>query len=194
MTVEKTAQFLINAVMHNLRDIDKNQVVKFIKILKKSKRIFLVGAGRSGYVAKSFAMRLMHLGFEVFVAGETITPAIKKNDLLIAVTGSGETSSTVLISKAAKKQKARIVALTSQKNSTIAKTAELVVRIKGRRVRSKEFDYLARQLTGGHEPLAPLGTLFELTSMFFLDSIISELMILRKTKESYLKAFHTNLE
>ena len=37
-----------------------------------------MGAGRSGLVAKAFAMRLMHLGLEAFVVGETITPALNK--------------------------------------------------------------------------------------------------------------------
>jgi 6-phospho 3-hexuloisomerase len=130
----------------------------------------------------------------VFVVGETTTPAVQKKDLLLAVSGSGETSSTVLITKAAKKQHALIAVITSHKNSTLGRLADTIVRIKGRSMRNQDFDYLARQLVGGHEPLAPLGTLFELTTMFFLDCIISELMVLLKTRESYLKAKHANLE
>jgi len=37
-----------------------------------------MGVGRSGLIGRAFAMRLMHLGFEVYVLGETITPAVEK--------------------------------------------------------------------------------------------------------------------
>ena len=40
--------------------------------------IFLAGSGRSGFVAKFFAMRLMHLGFHVYVFGETLVPPVGK--------------------------------------------------------------------------------------------------------------------
>ena len=47
---------------------------------------------------------------------------------------------------------------------------------------------------GIHEPLAPLGTLFEDTVMVFLDSVVVELMErLGKTEED-LRAVHANIE
>ena len=52
------------------------------KILN-ARRIYVMGAGRSGLVAKGFAMRLMHLGFQSYVVGETITPALQKGDVIV---------------------------------------------------------------------------------------------------------------
>ncbi len=46
----------------------------------------------------------------------------------------------------------------------------------GRTKVAKMDDYFARQILGLHEPLAPLGTLFEDTTMVLLDAIIAELM------------------
>ncbi len=58
--------------------------------------IFVYGAGRSGLVAKAFAIRLIHLGFQVFVIGETITKPVQKDDLVVIVSGSGETIPAVM--------------------------------------------------------------------------------------------------
>jgi len=77
------------------RDINKDSVNKLIEDILNANAIFLMGAGRSGLVARAFAMRLMHLGLKVYVVGETTTPAVKRGDLVIAISGSGETRSIV---------------------------------------------------------------------------------------------------
>ena len=64
----------IRAIANTISDED---VENFIEILLRAKRIYVMGAGRSGLVAKAFAMRLMHLGMQAFVVGGTITPALK---------------------------------------------------------------------------------------------------------------------
>ena len=45
-----------------------------------------------------------------------------------------------------------------------------------------------------HEPLAPLGTLFEIGTMVFLDSIIAELMHRLGKTEKEMKARHATIE
>ena len=57
--------------------------------LQNARRIFVVGAGRSGLALRMSAMRLMHLGFDVHVVGEVTAPAISKGDVLLAASGSG---------------------------------------------------------------------------------------------------------
>ncbi len=37
-------------------------------------RIFVTGLGRTGLMARGFAMRLMHLGRRVYHVGDVITP------------------------------------------------------------------------------------------------------------------------
>jgi len=191
--VKEIMESLTQTIQKNLKRTNENDIQKFLRILSESKRIFVVGAGRSGLVARSFAMRLMHLGYEVYVVGETITPAIKNNDLLIAVSGSGTTSSVVLVAKTAKKLGARVVAITSHKDSPLAKIAHHVVRIGGR---GEEIirDYISDQLKGVSKSLTPLGTLFELSTSIFLDSVIAGLMDMMGKSEEELKKKHTNLE
>jgi 6-phospho-3-hexuloisomerase len=192
--VLKTSKEVIKNIQNVLDKVDENQVDEFLKKIGRSKTIFLVGAGRSGIVAKAFAMRLMHLGFNVHVVGETITPAIKKEDLLIAVSGSGKTKSTLTVVKTAKKHGATITSITSFPRSPIARLSHTVVVIKGRRKGKNILDYITGQLSGGHEPLTPLGSLFELSTMIFLDSIITRLMKIFREDEISMLDRHSNLE
>jgi len=191
--VIKTAKEINKMIKEVLDKLNKKQVEKFMQKLIHSRNIFVSGAGRSGLVGKAFAMRLMHLGFNVYVVGETITPPVKPGDLLIAISGSGKTSSTLTTVKTAKKTKTTVVAITSFKDSPIAKLADRTVVIRGRRLEGKEPDYISGQLTGAHEPLTPLGGLFELSTMIFLDSVITKLMRLYEEGERDLKKRHANL-
>lgn len=178
--------------------IRPDQVIDFTNELERlyhsGNKVLVVGAGRSGLVARGFAMRLMHLGYKSYVLGETITPSVGSNDLVVAISGSGTTSIVVAAADAAKRMMAKVVAITSYPDSPLAKIADLVLIIPGRTKVSRIDDYFARQILGLHEPLAPLGTLFEDTTAVFLDAIIAELMHrLNKTEED-LRNMHANIE
>lgn len=179
-------------------NLDKKSVDKFIGMLMETwswgKVVLVVGAGRSGFVVRAFAMRLMHLGFRTHVLGETITPAVGVNDLILAVSGSGTTGIVVNAAEAGKKVGAKVVALTSFVESPLAKMADHAVIIPGRTKAIVEPDYFSRQILGIHESLAPLGTLFEISCMVFLDSVIVELMHRMGKSEVEMKARHATIE
>lgn len=191
--VVETAKEINKMVKGIIDKLDEDQVEKFLKKIGRSRTIFLAGAGRSGLVAKAFAMRLMHLGFNVYVVGETITPSVNKGDLLIAISGSGKTSSTLTVVQTAKNLGITVVTITSFPDSPIAELSDVVVVIKGRKEGGKR-DYISGQLTGVHEPLTVLGSLFEISTMIFLDAIITQLMKIFKEDEVDLRKRHANLE
>jgi len=188
----------IDEILNNVKEVslslDKESIMEMLDILTSAKSVFVLGVGRSGLVAKAFAMRLMHLGINVYVVGETITPAIYADDCLLAISGSGETSFIISTAKITKKRGAKIIAVTSYPNSTLGKLADMVIRIKGRTKINSEKDYIKRQINGKHQPLAPLGTLFEVSTLIFLEGVISELMYKLGKTEDDLKARHTVLE
>lgn len=179
-------------------EIDKESVTRFLKILTSAlankRKILVVGAGRSGLVGKAFAMRLMHLGFNVYVVGETITPSISEGDVLVAVSGSGSTQIVLSVASAAKRAKAQVVAVTSFAESPLGKISDHVVVIPGRTKVATETDYFARQVLGIYEPLAPLGTLFEDSVMIFFDGVIYALMNILGVGEEDMKKRHANVE
>jgi 6-phospho-3-hexuloisomerase len=74
-----------------LGQISAAALERFVSLLADVNRIFVVGEGRSGLTVRMFAMRLMHLG-TACMSGETTTPALRRDDLLIACSGSGTTS------------------------------------------------------------------------------------------------------
>ncbi len=179
-----------------LSQIQPDEVDTMVRwiIEAKEKRLLIIGVGRSGLVGRSFAMRMMHLGFNVYVMGETITPAIGKGDLIVAISGSGTTKLVVTASEIAKEVGARIIAVTSHPDSDLGKLADHIVLVKGRTKIAAETDYFLRQITGAHEPLAPLGTIFEVSALIFFDSIIVELMRkLGKTEKDMLSR-HATIE
>ncbi|MEM3778307.1 MAG: 6-phospho-3-hexuloisomerase [Fervidicoccaceae archaeon] len=167
---------------------------KLVDIYNKGAKVLVMGAGRSGLVGRAFAMRLMHLGFNSYVLGDTITPSIAAGDAVIAISGSGSTELIVTAARAAKRVGALVFAVTSYPDSPLGQIADFILRIPGRTKLAEEKDYFSRQILGLHEPLAPLGTLFEDTAMVVLDGIIGGLMYRLNKRELDLKTRHANVE
>ncbi|MCJ7429869.1 6-phospho-3-hexuloisomerase [Candidatus Bathyarchaeota archaeon] len=196
--LKAAADEIIECIKLSIEELNLNEVEKLIELLLKAKdeKIFTVGMGRSGFVARSFALRLMNLGFNVYFLGETITPAAEKGDLLIVISGTGTTKMVLTASSAAKEIGAKVIAITSFPESSLGQLADLVVTVKGRTKAGlpREEDYLARQIIGEREPLTPLGSIFENNCMVFLDSLIVELMHRLGRTEADLKRRHATLE
>jgi 6-phospho-3-hexuloisomerase len=190
---------LTGFILSAIKRLDVKMISKMVDMLvdfyqNKQGRILVMGAGRSGLVGRAFAMRLLHLGYNAYVLGETIVPAIREGDIVIAISGSGKTKLIVTAAEAAKEAKARLIAVTSYPDSPLGRLADLVIEVPGRTKYSNETDYFARQILGMTEPLAPLGTLFEDTTMIVLDGIVAELMIRLKKTEEDLRLVHANIE
>jgi len=189
---------IIEGIRRSIQELNMKEVEQLIKLLleAKDKKIFIVGMGRSGFVARAFALRLMNLGFNVYFLGETITPAAEKGDLLIAISGTGTTKMVLTASSAAKDIGATVIAITSFPESPLGQIADYVVTVRGRTKMGwpKEEDYLARQIVGEREPLTPLGSIFENNCMVFLDGLIVELMHRLGRTEEDLKRRHATIE
>jgi len=194
MIINDAIEEIVDNVMAVSAEIDEKKVNEMMDILTSSKNVFLLGQGRSGLVARAFAMRLMHLGISVYVVGETITPAIGEEDCLLAISGSGETSYIISTAMIAKKRGAKLVAVTSYEKSTLGTISDLIMHIKGRTKVDSEKNYIKRQMNGKHLSLSPLGTLFEVSTLIFLDALIAQLMDKMGKTEDDLKKRHTVLE
>ena len=185
---------ILNNVSRITQSVSQEDINKMTKMILSVDNVFIMGLGRSGLVAKAFGMRLMHLGLNVYIVGETITPAITDKDCLIAISGSGETSYIISTTAIAKSIGAKIIAITSYTESSLAKQSDLIVQLQGRTKIDDEPNYIRRQISGQHQTLSPMGTIFEISALIFLDSTIAQMMHdLGKTEED-LKARHTVLE
>ena len=194
--VQEMMRLMASRIRSIANTIADDDVRKFLDELLAAKRIYVIGAGRSGLVAKAFAMRLMHLGLQAYVVGETITPALNKGDLMVVFSGSGRTKTIADIAKTAHEIGAHICLITSNADSVIGNLSECIVIIEHQRdaVQDDAAEFEIRQMMGDHKSFAPLGTLFETASMIFADAVISRLMEITRTDESALKNRHTNIE
>jgi 6-phospho-3-hexuloisomerase len=196
--LKAAADEIIAGIKSCIDELNMKEVERLIKLLlaAKDRKIFIVGIGRSGFVARAFALRLMNLGFNVYFLGETITPAAEKGDILIAISGTGSTKMVLTAGTAAKEIGAKVIAITSFPESSLGQMADHVLTIKGRTKIGwpREEDYLARQIIGEREPLTPLGSVFENNCMVFLDSLVVELMHRLGRTEEDLKRRHATIE
>ncbi|MCL2157502.1 MAG: 6-phospho-3-hexuloisomerase [Methanobrevibacter sp.] len=189
----------INAILKNIESasdyIEEDVITEFMEVLTSSENVFVMGAGRSGLAAKAFGMRLVHLGISAYVVGETISPAIYEDDCILAISGSGETNTIVSAVKIAKNRGSKALSLTSYPESSLGKISDVVMLVQGRtKIDVDDEDYIKRQIEGNYASLTPLGTAFELTSLIFLDGLISELMYKMGKTEYDLKYRHTVFE
>ncbi len=143
--------------------VDDRAVGDVLGAISGANRMFLLGEGRSGLVGRMFAMRLMHLGHRTFVVGETTTPSIADGDLLLAISGSGETGAVVMLAEGAKKAGAQLAAVTANPESRLAGLADLVVLLP---TQHKLEGSSSRQYGG---------SLFEQTTLLLFETMVSML-------------------
>jgi len=180
-----TLSTIVSEIEHVLNEIDEKQVDVFAGQLLAAPRVFVTGEGRSGLMAKAFAMRLMHLGLTVYVVGETTTPSLKGSDALVAVSGSGTTEGTVHIAKQAKELGSTIFAVTTNPESPLGPLAthKLVIpaATKWRR-------------TGESTSKQPLGSLFDQCCHIALDAVCLSIADRKDINNETARQQHTNVE
>ena len=147
--------------------------------------IYLAGAGRSGFVAKAFAMRLMHLGFYVYVFGESIAPPVNDGDIIIIVSKSGKSNSITQIVEDSKLDDVKFLAVCGSEECDLAKIADAKIIIKSLSQRLINMGAEAQPLE-----LILMGTSFELSAFILLDALVCELMESLNLREKDLKAYH----
>lgn len=151
--------------------LDSKVIENFAEQLKKAKRVYTVGVGSLSLLAKGFTTKLTYLGYETYFIGETLMPSPSKNDLLIAISESGEADYTVKAARIAKNLGATVVAITSCPQSTLGKLADLNIEIKRKEKIPKEE---LKEREG--KLLTPNSSLFEIVTLMILNAVMSELV------------------
>lgn len=179
--MRKTAtDYILSNVKESLSETDSWKSSDFIKHLVSAKRIFIYGSGRSGLAAKAFAIRLIHLGLTAYVIGESITPSIRKGDVVVVISRTGETYPTLVTAQIASKLGIELICIVENESSSIAKLSNMVIPIPG-------------TTDPNRSKYAPLGTLFEIAAQIYLDGIIAELMAHLNQTEQDMRGRHAVL-
>jgi len=128
-SVKIASQDLLDRIAAVMKQVDWKSFLELADLLPRARRTFVTGAGRSGLVARSFGMRLMHAGLPAFIPGETNTPAAGPGDLLVAISCTGQTGITEYLAGRGRGLGAKVVALTADAASPLAHGADKVVLI-----------------------------------------------------------------
>ena len=172
---------IIDGVATVLSGSDERDVQRLVSIADSAQRIFIAGAGRSALAARFFAMRLMHCGYTVYVVGEIVTPSVAAGDVLVVLSGSGSTETLLALARKGGAAGARIVLVTASPGSPIAALAGDVMLLGA--------DGSTKSRHG-----MPMGTLFELSALIFLESVVYQIIRHKGLTEEHLRARHANLE
>lgn len=146
MKLKKILDGILRETGAALAQVDLEKIEEFQNTISRADRIFVAGAGRSLLMIRSMAMRLMQSGEEVYVVGETTTPAIRPGDLMIIASGSGETSTLTVLAKRCKEIGADLALITVESRSTIGKMADFVLVIPASATKKERHDNGSIQL------------------------------------------------
>ena len=186
MDFSEAEKAVLKEVGQTLERVDSAGVDEIVQFLEQAGSVFVAGAGRSGLMIRSFAMRLAHLGRSVQVVGDVTTRGIGHGDVLLVASGSGETRGILTMAQSAIENGAKVGVITIFPESSLARLAECRVVIPASTPKS-----------GQHNPVTsiqPMGTLFEQSLLLTLDAMVMMLMEkLGQTSEQMFK-LHANLE
>ncbi|MGW9111776.1 6-phospho-3-hexuloisomerase [Microbacterium sp. NPDC055683] len=167
-----------------LAAVDPSAVASAARAVAGADRVFVLGLGRSGIALRALAMRLMHLGIEAHVVGETTAPAVRPGDVLVVASGSGTTASVVRSTEKAASLGVRIVVLTAAPGSPLAAASDLVVAVPA----AVKTDH------GGSASRQYAGSLFEQAVLVVGDALFHALWTASGTSAEELWTRHANLE
>ncbi|WP_077623285.1 6-phospho-3-hexuloisomerase [Sediminibacillus massiliensis] len=169
-----------------LERVDPAESEKLAEELQRANRIFIAGTGRSGLVGKVFGMRLMHSGYPVYVVGETVTPSIEPEDILLIISGSGSTENLKYYAKKAKEVGAQVALVTTNKESAIGQMSDCHLVIPAA---------TKKRLPSEPDTIQPLGSQFDQSAHLLLDAVMVYLLQnYEQRDQASLNKKHANLE
>jgi len=169
-------EMILTEIRSVVGGVDDAAAERLLREIESAKRVFLAGCGRSGLMARAFAMRLMHTGCSAFVIGETTTPAIAAGDLLIVCSGKGAKETLASFMREAAKTGAHCAAVTAEPQSPVARLANVVVVVPLKQ--TAQFG----------------GSLFEQCLLVFFDALVMRMIESGSARHDRMAARHANLE
>jgi 6-phospho-3-hexuloisomerase len=157
--------------------VEWESFMELSRMLPRARRTFVTGAGRSGLVARSFAMRLMHAGLPAFIPSETVTPAAGQGDLVVCISCTGHTGYTSYIAGRARELGATVAVVTSDAASPLARQGDRLIIV-----------------PATAEDIVIRAAVFEHAASLCLDAVFNVLAEKLKVDQEAFRQRHANLE
>lgn len=166
--IDSIAANMIKTIENTKTVLDINNLNTSIRLINDSKRIFFFGVGASGLAAGEAQIRFLRMG----KVGMAITDSrfqimysslIGEDDVIIALSLSGETKEIIETIKIAKARKIKVIALTNHALSPLAQLADCLL------------------LTAGKESLLDGGSLVsKISQLYVIDLLCTGYALINK--------------
>lgn len=121
-------------------------------------------SGRSGFLLRTYIMRLNHLGHAAFFVGDASTPLVAPDDVFLVVSGSGSTATSHGAAVEADKLGARVAAIVGSRTSPIGRLAEVALELPAPHKRGVA--------SRGESSEQTAGSLFEQAAFLVLETMV----------------------
>jgi len=170
--VKETTAYILEEVRRTIEKVDESIIEDIVSTLATAPKIFIYGVGRSGLVGEAFAARLVQIGLNVHFVGDT-----EKGHVVLIISNTGETMSAVQTANIVRRLGAVVISITGSAHSKLGIASNIVMELVQPRDEQKKRN-------------APLGTIFELSSMVMMDSMVPLLMAKLDQDEASLRRRH----
>lgn len=130
--IQKIQAFDLTTIKKTYEYLEYSKLESAIKILKKAKRIYIVGEGTSLLVAKDLCRKLILIGIESYCFDDgptqlTLSNNVKPEDCLIAISYSGESNIPNIAVKRANALKCPTISICKISKSYMAQKATIPI-------------------------------------------------------------------
>lgn len=184
MSTYETAHKILGEIDQVLSRVSEAEIDAFCEAILNARRILVYGLGREALAMRSFAMRLMHLGFDVAMVGDVTAPPLGSSDLFLVSCGPGYLSTVQALMGVAREAGGRIAMITAQPQAALPQQADLLV-------------YLPAQTMAEGEQsgsIQAMGSVFEQSMWILFDTLVLRLQVARSQSPDDLRQRHANLE
>ncbi|WP_180954232.1 MurR/RpiR family transcriptional regulator [Bacillus sp. M6-12] len=141
-SIKNTAYILADSFKEGyektIQQIKEADVDSFIQMLSESKQIGVCGSGISEIIANYFTQRFQIIGKDAWLVnvsapGGIYMNQLEKSQMMVVFSRSGESSYPISKALIAKRQGVKIVAITSNRESSLGKMSDIILPIYGSR-------------------------------------------------------------
>ena len=184
MTTYDTVRQILAEIDWVLSRVSEAEVTALCDAILSARRIIVYGLGREGLAMRSFAMRLMHLGFDASVVFAMTTPPVGPGDLFLVSCGPGYLSTVEALTGVARRAGASVLMLTAQPQAPLPQQADRLVCLPAQTMVEAEASSSAQAM----------GSAFEQALWILLDALVPRLQAATGQSADDLRRRHTNLE
>ncbi|WP_195987363.1 MurR/RpiR family transcriptional regulator [Clostridium sp. D53t1_180928_C8] len=129
-TANKLLKNNINVLEGTVNKLNSNNIYVCADLIKKSTRVYFMGIGYSGIVAQDSNYKFMRIGINSVYYSDTHTMVMmsaltSEDEVVFVISHSGETEEIIRATKIAKENGSKIISITENENSTLAKISDI---------------------------------------------------------------------